>query len=340
MYSNSKNKVQDRSAIEKSLRRELRSRKPSSKVMELIQELIVNDDNSTKDGSLRKIYDCIVIYEDKPRQELVDEFPKLCRKLGLSQPQPVKVHKILWRKVGMWAAAVLLPVLFIVGLTTTLFNSEEYPAVVETHLVTVSSNDTKEIILCDGSKVWLGMNSRIEYEENFASGRVLVLYGEAYFSIENQNGAPFEVHANGLIVRVLGTEFLVKSARDDSTTEVTLTSGKIEIITEANDIVYELLPCERFIQDNVSHNVITTVITDEEWIEITEIPHTMNIMSLEEIFKRITTVYGVSIRVKGELSMDEKIKIDINGDASLEDVIFAVQKAIGNWFDYEIVNVK
>lgn len=90
----------------------------------------------------------------------------------------------------------------------------------------------KEVILPDGSKVFLNSESQIELSHDFnRENREVYLEGEAFFEVERDEARPFIVKtASDLKVRVLGTSFNVKSYKTDRTIETTLVSGKVELL--------------------------------------------------------------------------------------------------------------
>ena len=87
-----------------------------------------------------------------------------------------------------------------------------------------------KVVLPDGSEVVLNAESTIEFPTAFQSGRRWVkLKGEAYFKIVRNDEAPFIVTSDQLSVRVLGTEFNMKSYASE-TARVALIKGKVEVM--------------------------------------------------------------------------------------------------------------
>jgi ferric-dicitrate binding protein FerR (iron transport regulator) len=88
------------------------------------------------------------------------------------------------------------------------------------------------LILPDGSKVWLSVDSKLTYVKDFmrTSRREVQLEGEAFFSVVHNDSVPFIVHTSSSIrIEVLGTSFNVKSYKEDTTVETTLVDGKVSI---------------------------------------------------------------------------------------------------------------
>jgi transmembrane sensor len=88
-----------------------------------------------------------------------------------------------------------------------------------------------QIILPDGTKVWLNAASSILYPENFLSlsERKVELVGEAYFEVAKNKHKPFYVKSKNQTVEVLGTHFNVNSYGDETAVKTTLLEGSVKI---------------------------------------------------------------------------------------------------------------
>jgi len=90
-----------------------------------------------------------------------------------------------------------------------------------------------DLILSDGSHVWLNSGSSITYPvafvENVGNVRNVKMSGEAYFEVAHDGNSPFVVEANGVITKVLGTHFNVNAYDDEDAIKVTLLEGKVQV---------------------------------------------------------------------------------------------------------------
>lgn len=85
-----------------------------------------------------------------------------------------------------------------------------------------------QMILPDGTKVWLNAASSLKFPSSFNKGeRRVELNGEAYFEVAHNKSIPFVVHFNHTDVEVLGTHFNINSYNAKSTT--TLLEGSVKI---------------------------------------------------------------------------------------------------------------
>ncbi|SEM04241.1 FecR family protein [bacterium A37T11] len=88
-----------------------------------------------------------------------------------------------------------------------------------------------QIILDDGTKVWLNAATTLTYPSHFGKTREVSLTGEAFFSIANDTDKPFTVKSQNQVIRVLGTSFNLSSYADEKEIKTTLVSGAVRIST-------------------------------------------------------------------------------------------------------------
>ena len=96
-------------------------------------------------------------------------------------------------------------------------------------MITISTEDSAKIfMLPDNSIVYLNVNSKLEYPENFnKTNRRVSLVGEAYFEIKKDSGQ-FVVACENTIIRGKSTSFNIKSRSTDKEVEVIVASGQAE----------------------------------------------------------------------------------------------------------------
>jgi transmembrane sensor len=93
-----------------------------------------------------------------------------------------------------------------------------------------------QVILPDGSKVFLNASSSLKYPVSFAAKeRKVELKGEAYFEISHNKKSPFRVIAKGQTVEVLGTHFNIMSYDDEKTVKTTLLSGSVKVSSNGSN---------------------------------------------------------------------------------------------------------
>lgn len=97
--------------------------------------------------------------------------------------------------------------------------------------VLVPAGQRVQLVLEDGTKVWLNSNSSFTYPTSFGSRRrEVVLDGEAFFEVARNEKRPFIVKTKRYDVKVLGTTFNVYAyAKEGSVFETSLLSGSVDV---------------------------------------------------------------------------------------------------------------
>jgi ferric-dicitrate binding protein FerR (iron transport regulator) len=96
--------------------------------------------------------------------------------------------------------------------------------------VTTTRGQRAEIGLDDGTRVVLGVDSRLEFPSDFgATRRDVYLDGTAYFHVVHDPQRPFAVHTVNAVTRDVGTQFVVRAYPGDLRTEVVVTEGSVAI---------------------------------------------------------------------------------------------------------------
>ena len=100
-----------------------------------------------------------------------------------------------------------------------------------------------ELILADGTRVWLNSNTTLRYNDfTSANIREVELNGEGYFSVTKNPDKPFIVKTNRYHIKVLGTEFNVSAYASTSVWSASLVRGKIDIDAADGSRLMELEP--------------------------------------------------------------------------------------------------
>ena len=126
--------------------------------------------------------------------------------------------------VRIAAAAVIAAVLLAGGLTTVSLSKRlAQPVTVVTQL-----GERSQVVLPDGTKVWLNSSSSVEYVTPFFSRqRRVKMEGEAYFEVEHDARRPFVVVTGQVVSTVLGTTFNVHAYSEDENYQITLATGSL-----------------------------------------------------------------------------------------------------------------
>lgn len=87
-----------------------------------------------------------------------------------------------------------------------------------------------QVILSDGTRVWLNAASSLKYPTQFEAGeRRVELTGEGYFEVAKNKVRPFKVVTGTQEIEVLGTHFNVNAYADEDAVKTTLLEGSVKI---------------------------------------------------------------------------------------------------------------
>jgi len=96
--------------------------------------------------------------------------------------------------------------------------------------LTVPAGKQYQLILPDGSRVWLNAKSAISFPSNFnKQERMVEITGEAYFEVNHFDSWPFKVKTSEQMVEVLGTKFNIQAYPDELQTTTTLLNGSVRV---------------------------------------------------------------------------------------------------------------
>lgn len=106
-------------------------------------------------------------------------------------------------------------------------SNEALPAV---NTISTPVGGQYQLVLPDGSRVWLNAGSSLRYPTFFTgSDRLVELVGEAYFEVAPNKKMPFRVKSQGQTVKVLGTHFNVNAYEDEPGVKTTLLEGSVQV---------------------------------------------------------------------------------------------------------------
>lgn len=92
-----------------------------------------------------------------------------------------------------------------------------------------------QLVLEDGTKVWLNAASSIKFPVAFiGKQRIVEITGEAYLEVAKNKEKPFQVMCNGSMVEVLGTHFNINAYADEETMNTTLLEGSVKVVKGNN----------------------------------------------------------------------------------------------------------
>lgn len=185
-------------------------------------------------------------------------------------------------------------------------NGEKTGAVNEVsyNTLTTPRGGEYQVVLPDGSQVWLNAESSITYPSSFVGKERLVqLTGEAYFEVAKNPAMPFKVNVNGKQqVEVLGTHFNINAYTEDQNIKTTLLEGSVRLIYKEKQAF--LKPGQIAINNLAGPLIIKPADIQEvmAWRNGLFIFHEQNIV---DVMKTISRWYDVDVEFKGDVKSKE-----------------------------------
>jgi transmembrane sensor len=167
---------------------------------------------------------------------------------------PVKNQESKRKSLFLWSGFCLLLALWVFAYPRFFDHDADKGTEPEkSHSEISTRNGSKtNLVLPDGSQVWLNAGSKLSYDKNFGNNlREVVLTGEAFFDVVHNAEKPFIIHTANMDIKVLGTRFNVRSYPTDKTSEASLVRGSIEVsIHDRPDQKIILKPNEKIVISN------------------------------------------------------------------------------------------
>ncbi|MGN6298132.1 MAG: FecR family protein [Ginsengibacter sp.] len=158
-----------------------------------------------------------------------------------------------------------------------------------------------QLMLADGSKVWLNAASSLRFPASFVGKeRKVELLGEAYFEVAKNAAMPFKVKVHGMEVEVLGTHFNINSYDNESIVRTTLLEGSIKI--NKDDKSSLLKPGQQAQMNEAGEIKIINNVDVEEAIAWKEGKFQFDKADIHAIMRQLARWYDVEVEYKGNVS--------------------------------------
>ena len=190
------------------------------------------------------------------------------------------------------------------GVITYVINpNAEAPKVATNSFNTLSTptGGQYNIVLADGTKVFLNAVSSIKYPTQFnGNQRVVELEGEAYFEVAKDRTKPFIVKSGNQAIEVLGTHFNVHAYDNEAVVKTTLLEGSVAVTHKNQKAI--LKPGQ---QSNVSDNFNKIAIREvdtEAAIAWKNGRFKFDNADLKTVMRQLERWYGIKVEYRGDVS--------------------------------------
>lgn len=178
----------------------------------------------------------------------------------------------------------------------TTANSGANAAALSYNTINVPRGGQYQLVLPDGTHVWINSASTLRYPTRFTgTNRQVELTGEAYFEVAKDKAHPFHVDVNNMQVQVLGTHFNIMGYTDEGATRTTLLEGAVKVIKGGNE--QTIKPGQQAI---VKDDIRVAEVDVNEAVEWKNGNFNFSHEKLEVIMRKISRWYDVSIDYQGK----------------------------------------
>jgi transmembrane sensor len=181
-----------------------------------------------------------------------------------------------------------------------------------------------QILLADGTKVWLNTQTKLRFPSNFHmhTERKVFLSGEAYFEVVKNTEKPFRVQNDGQVVEVLGTQFNVSKYADEKVMKTTLIQGVVKI----NDKTI-IKPNQQAISNE--QTVIVKRINVSNYIDWIDGVFTFENENIIEVMRKVSRWYDLEVSFSSTDILKETFTGSFSRSSNIENVIKVLKESSG-----------
>jgi len=185
-----------------------------------------------------------------------------------------------------------------------------------------------QLVLPDGSKVWLNAESSIRYPVAFTGNeRKVQITGEAYFEVAHNSKMPFVVEKGNVRVEVLGTHFNVNAYDDESAIKTTLLEGKVKTSVNGQETI--LKPGEQVSVSHSSHLSQPIPVETEDVVAWKNGLFHFENAGIKKVMRQIARWYDVEVVYEGTTEKSDPMFVEISRNTRLSDVLKILEESGG-----------
>jgi ferric-dicitrate binding protein FerR (iron transport regulator) len=247
-------------------------------------------------------------------------------------------HRQLWRRLAL--AVIWVGVIVNAAFFYPYFSHKE--ETVAYHNLLVPAGQYTQLVLSDGSEIWLNSRSKLIYPERFTSGaREVRLEGEGFFKIASDKAHPFIVKTDRLDVVATGTRFNVSAYPDDGWVATTLVEGKVKLQSETKKIDCMVEPGQIAYYMNEEHRISLQKTDTDRHISWTHGEFQFKEMTLANIAKRLERNFNVVFVFNDEALKNRKYTGAFYNHQSIETIMRVIKTStkLQYWIDNDTVYI-
>lgn len=182
-----------------------------------------------------------------------------------------------------------------------------------------------QLMLADGTRVWLNSNSTIKYPVSFnGKNRLVEVTGEVYFEVAHDARKTFRVKAGSQMIEDVGTSFNVRSYMNESSATTTVVTGSVNVSAQGQTVA--IRPGEQIFISAANHSLeVNRNVNLEKVLAWKNGRFYFENADLETVIKQIADWYQADVRFEGPVAKG-KFNGQIEKSLSLSQVLLGLQQ--------------
>ncbi len=195
------------------------------------------------------------------------------------------------------------------------------------NVIQVPKGGEYELILPDGTHVWINSDSELSFPTRFDSDkREVSLSGEAYFAVAKDKQKPFTVKiAGGIEVKVLGTQFNIQAYPDGNTVETTLCEGSVNVSDKTQEVT--LTPSLQAVYSKTDKRITTRKVDVRLYTSWKQGLFVFENKPLEEIMTTLSRWYNINVFFANQAVKTYHFTGDLERYADFRKTLGMIEKA-------------
>ncbi|GAA3918015.1 DUF4974 domain-containing protein [Chitinophaga oryziterrae] len=202
------------------------------------------------------------------------------------------------------------------------YNKDAATGTIAYNTLTTTRGRQFQLVLPDGTRVWLNAASSIKYPTAFTGNeRTVNITGEAYFEVAANAAMPFKVIlSNETTIDVLGTHFNINAYADENRIQATLTEGAIKINAASQSVT--LSPGQQAI---ITTGIKVQQANIDQALAWKEGLFNFQDMPFDEAMRQLARWYNIDVVYENGIP-DIKFEGELGRDVSLSKILFFLSK--------------
>lgn len=244
----------------------------------------------------------------------------------------VPEHSVPLYRQWLKYAAVIALLIMTAGITYWTTDSFKPARHVEMAQIFVPYGESEQVVLPDGSKVWVDAGTLLVYPKDFTDTdtRTVYLTGQASFSVRKNPEQPFIVKTAYLDVQALGTVFTVNAYPNDTCSTATLEEGSVLVSVQGESIQPTILkPDQQLVYSHTTHTVTVQSVDASMYMLERNGYLIFENVSFNQLMASLERKFNVTIHYNSQKYANEYYNVKFSPDETIEDVLMILQQLVG-----------